>query len=239
MPLKMSEAPVLCIKKGQLVGNLKLTCHVWQIWYIIGCFPCWTWGGFHQKFIEIRLLEICGFGDEQLFWRESTTKMDIPYILEGPYFQRTKNYPNNPIVSSPTKSSGARTTVTGPKTPCQLVAPLRRSTRRTRRTRRGGVWDRCVWCVWGSGLYGFLLVRSAGKSPPNRKASRKVENLWTQKVLRKKNHQNGDITKLNYEYCRCCHFTLSHTTGVRLRSCILLARDTSTAGLMLWLVLSL
>lgn len=82
----------------------------------------------------------------------------------------------------------------------------------------------CLWGAVGTTASCWFLV-SWKDSPQHKRRWEKSEKpLDVQKALRKKfATQNGDSTKLDYEYCRCCHSKHFHTTtGVRLRSCILL-----------------
>ena len=174
VPLKMSEAPVLCIKKGQHVGNLKLAC-LTNLVLFIGSFPCKTWvwvpPEIHGK---IRLLENCGdlemsnsFGGKArarwislIFWLAAYLN-NVPKIT-----------PTIQNVSSPIKSNaqGARTTVTDPAHP---GGPARR------------VWGSGVGlvCLGAVGNYGFLLVVVSSKDSPNRERrwEKSVQNLWTSK----------------------------------------------------------
>lgn len=230
----MSEAPVLCIKKGQLVGNLKLACLTNLVLFIRSFFlRNLGLGTTRNSWKNPPVGKLRWPGDEQLFWRESTGKMDIPYILEGVYFQRTKDDPNNPK-SVPIKSKAD-----------QAPAPLWR-TRRTPEDRRGGcgdpVWD---WCVFG-GQWALRLpvgFWSAGKIPPNTKGvGKKVKNLWTSKKPWERNSPPKMVIVPNWTMSIVGVVTQNTFTpqpGLDSEAASCLARDTSTAGLMLWLVLSL
>ena len=110
-------------------------------------------------------------------------------------------------------------------------------------TGAAGVGIRCGTGVslGGSGHYGFLLVRSAGKIPKalGKKCPKPLD---VQKALRKKfATQNGDSTKLDKMSIVgvVTQNTFTPQPGLDSEAASCLARDTSTAGLMLWLVLSL
>lgn len=170
--LYMGCAPQNEWGSSSFVGNLKLAC-LTNLILFIGSFPCLDLGlGTTRNSWKIRLLENCGWpGDEQLFRRESTSKVDIPYILVGCLFSTYQRWPQQ-SKKCPHQIQRSRRPdhCDGPGAP--------------RRTGAAGVGIRCGTGVslGGSGHYGFLLVRSAGKIPPNTKGvGKKVKNLWTSK----------------------------------------------------------
>ena len=96
----------------------------------------------------------------------------------------------------------------------------------------------------GSGHYGFLLVVVSWKDSPQheRRWEKSEKPLDVQKALRKKfATQNGDSTKLDKMSIVgvVTENTFTPQPGLDSEAASCLARDTSTAGLMLWLVLSL
>ena len=157
--LYMGCAPQNEWGSSSFVGNLKLAC-LTNLILFIGSFPCLDLGlGTTRNSWKIRLLENCGWpGDEQLFRRESTSKVDIPYILVGCLFSTYQRWPQQ-SKKCPHQIQRSRRPdhCDGPGAP--------------RRTGAAGVGIRCGTGVslGGSGHYGFLLVRSAGKIPPNTK----------------------------------------------------------------------